>query len=256
MMRHVWQRARHAALSLMLAMTTALVAPASIEAHASVRCVLATTGGGQSVGELHVNEQVVLRLRSSAGGMGVAQRCETVSVRVAEMLRQGTLHDPRPDVTAGQVVVASGSDVLVTVVPEAARSNGTSPAILGWIWANNLRRALGLEPLPLSAAPYEGLSDVRRVRVSWYGRAFEGRRTASGEPFDADALTAAHRSLPFGSLVRVISPRTGAQVVVRVNDRGPWSHDREFDLSLAAAQQLGIVGMGVADVLVEVLRTP
>ena len=253
MMRHVWQRACRAVVPLMLVVMAALAVPAPLEANAPVRCVLATAGG-QSVGEVHVNDQVVVRLRSSAGGMSPARRCEIVSARVAELMRQGALQDPRPGVAAGHVVVASGGDVLVTVLPEAAHSNGTSPAVLAWIWANNLRQALGMAPLPLSEAPYEGLAGVRRARVSWYGRGFEGRRTASGEPFDPDALTAAHRWLPFGSLVRVISPWSGAQVIVRINDRGPWSHGREFDLSLAAARQLGIVGMGVADVLVEVLH--
>ena len=80
--------------------------------------------------------------------------------------------------------------------------------------------------------------------ASWYGAQFAGRRTASGERFDPQELTAAHRSLPFGSRVRVTHAGSGRSVVVRINDRGPFSGHRVIDLSQAAARQIGIVGAG------------
>ena len=80
--------------------------------------------------------------------------------------------------------------------------------------------------------------------ASYYGRRFHGRRTASGEAFDMTAMTAAHRSLPFGTQVRVINPRNGRSVVVRINDRGPFSGNRLIDLSRAAAEEIGIVRAG------------
>ena len=80
--------------------------------------------------------------------------------------------------------------------------------------------------------------------ASWYGPGFHGRRTASGERFNTHALTAAHRSLPFGSRVKVTNTRTGRSVVVRINDRGPYAHSRVIDLSKAAAQAVGIPGVG------------
>ena len=79
--------------------------------------------------------------------------------------------------------------------------------------------------------------------ASWYGREFAGRRTASGERFDPSEYTAAHRSLPFGSRVRVTSA-SGKSVVVRINDRGPFHGGRVIDLSQAAAAELGIVRAG------------
>ena len=79
--------------------------------------------------------------------------------------------------------------------------------------------------------------------ASWYGPGFHGRRTASGESFNANALTAAHRSLPFGSRVRVVNQRNGRSVVVRINDRGPYAHGRLIDLSRAAAQIIGLSGV-------------
>ena len=79
--------------------------------------------------------------------------------------------------------------------------------------------------------------------ASWYGPGFHGRRTASGEAFNAGALTAAHRSLPFGTRVRVVNKRNGRSVVVRINDRGPYGHGRVIDLSRAAARAIGIAGL-------------
>lgn len=84
--------------------------------------------------------------------------------------------------------------------------------------------------------------------ASWYGAQLHQRRTASGERFDMHALTAAHRTLPFGSRVCVRSAVTGREVVVRINDRGPHSGNRVIDLSRAAAEALGMIGMGAKPV--------
>ncbi|MCU0759005.1 MAG: septal ring lytic transglycosylase RlpA family protein [Steroidobacteraceae bacterium] len=89
--------------------------------------------------------------------------------------------------------------------------------------------------------------------IAWYGRRFAGRRTASGERFDPAALTMAHRTLPFGTRVRITDGASGKSVVVRVNDRGPTQADRIGDVSLAAARELGMVRRGLAQVQLEVL---
>ena len=80
--------------------------------------------------------------------------------------------------------------------------------------------------------------------ASYYGRRFAGRPTANGERFDPGLLTAAHRSLPFGSKVRVTNPRNGRSVIVRINDRGPFVRGRTIDLSRSAAEEIGIVRAG------------
>jgi rare lipoprotein A len=90
--------------------------------------------------------------------------------------------------------------------------------------------------------------EIGRGGASWYGGRFHNRRTASGERFDMTALTAAHRSLPFGTLVCVRSLVNGRTVVVRINDRGPWARQRVIDLSRAAAQALDMIGLGVKQV--------
>lgn len=95
----------------------------------------------------------------------------------------------------------------------------------------------------------EAAKELERGQASWYGPGFHGRRTASGERYDMYALTAAHKTLPFGTLVRVRSLVTGREVEVRINDRGPFSAGRVIDVSQAAAEALGMLGMGVKDVL-------
>lgn len=87
--------------------------------------------------------------------------------------------------------------------------------------------------------------------ASWYGRQFHGRKTANGEIFNMNALTAAHKSLPLNCLIRVTNKSNGKSVVVRVNDRGPFHDNRVVDLSYGAAKVLGIVNTGTAKVLIE-----
>ena|SRR5579863_6309539 len=91
--------------------------------------------------------------------------------------------------------------------------------------------------------------------ASWYGEDFEGKPTASGEPFEMNGLTAAHRDLPLGTRVRVTSLDTGESVVVRINDRGPVPKDRIIDLSYRAARKIHVSGLGVAMVRLD-LVTP
>lgn len=87
-------------------------------------------------------------------------------------------------------------------------------------------------------------------RASWYGPGFHGRTTANGERFNQGALTAAHKSLPFGTKLRVTNKRNGRSVVVRVNDRGPFVRGRMLDLSKGAAGQIGMISSGSGSVCI------
>lgn len=114
-------------------------------------------------------------------------------------------------------------------------------------FANNPYSVLGRDYVPMKALqPYKA-----RGVASWYGRKFHGQRTSSGEPYDMFAMTAAHPTLPIPSYVRVTNLANGSAVVVRVNDRGPFLHERLIDLSYAAAWKLGYIGAGSARVEVE-----
>jgi rare lipoprotein A len=106
-----------------------------------------------------------------------------------------------------------------------------------------------------SAAPASRstATTVLRGRASWYGSYFQGRRTTSGERFNRFKYTCAHKTLPFGTRLRVTNVKNGKSVVVRVTDRGPFRHQRILDLSEAAAKPLGVVNCGAATVIAEVV---
>lgn len=153
----------------------------------------------------------------------------------------------------------------VVASAQAEQESGIGGGIGGGI---DVMAAVTAEPAPaLSAAPDPGAAaavvaalalakaDVGQVRsrlasgiASWYGGRFHGRKTASGEAFDMEALTAAHPKLPFGSWVRVHNPVNGLSVDVRINDRGPFIKRRIIDLSRAAARALGVSGTHLVDI--------
>lgn len=93
--------------------------------------------------------------------------------------------------------------------------------------------------------------DRGMMKASWYGPRFHGRLTASGEPYDQMAYTAAHKSLKFGTLLRVTNTKTNKSLIVRINDRGPYIPGRQLDLSMAAAEELGVINSGVKKLKVE-----
>ncbi len=104
-------------------------------------------------------------------------------------------------------------------------------------------------------------SDAKPILIqtglaSWYGPPYHNRKSSNGEVYDMNAMTAAHRTLPLGSIVRVTNVKTGSSAIVRITDRGPFIGARIIDLSLAAAKKVDLVRAGVSQVRVEVLRTP
>ena len=104
------------------------------------------------------------------------------------------------------------------------------------------------------AAGCSGVKRVEKGKACWYGPGYEGRRTASGEVLNGNAFTAAHRKLPFNTIVRVTNLNNGREVKVRINDRGPFKGGRIIDLSEAAARELGMIQEGIVPVRIEVLR--
>ena len=112
-------------------------------------------------------------------------------------------------------------------------------------------------PLILASLPAQAESQLMRVvngAASWYGPGFYGNRTASGETFRPGTLTAAHRTLPFGTLVRVTNLVNGRSVVVRINDRGPHRQQRIIDLAHGAAQELRMMQAGEVPVRLELIE--
>jgi rare lipoprotein A len=117
--------------------------------------------------------------------------------------------------------------------------------------SNKPYQALGQKYIPMKTyAPY-----AKQGVASWYGKRYHGRKTSSGEVYDMYGMSAAHTTLPIPSYVKVVNPANGRAVVVRVNDRGPFKHDRLIDLSYAAAYKLGLVAQGSGLVEVTAIDT-
>jgi rare lipoprotein A len=117
--------------------------------------------------------------------------------------------------------------------------------------ANRPYSALGEKYTPMTKfTPY-----VKQGMASWYGKRYHGRKTSSGEVYDMYAMTGAHTTLPIPSYVKVTNPANGRSVIVRINDRGPFKHDRLIDLSYAAAYKLRIIAQGSSLVEVELIDT-
>lgn len=168
----------------------------------------------------------------------------------------GTLAGLNLPIPGQEAHVASAMPVQATEATEVAANRPLTADDLGLASRRSNRpTAHG----PLSASDLGLGEHARRVieedieplqvgKASWYGKKFHGRKTASGERFDMNALTAAHRTLPLGTVVQVRNPANGQSAVVRINDRGPYSGDRVIDLSRAAAKRLGFLDKGVARV--------
>ncbi len=181
------------------------------------------------------------------------------AVAVADQLREAVpLLEANPDGLTPSLSSREASGQLdgqtVFSLPDpaqhAAESGGEQAAVQATQWVNNLRRAFGADSLDPSQVQMValGLGETHQTiggTASWYGPYFHGRQTATGETFNQHDLTAAHKTLPFGTYLKVRNQLNGKTVVVRVNDRGPYIGDRSLDLSYAAAQCLGAEHVGL-----------
>lgn len=147
------------------------------------------------------------------------------------------LNQPLPDGTASETSVSNDSQDPASAAQELPSEPAPAP--------------VKAQP-PAPPAPV--VVSVSTGEASWYGPGFFGNRTANGEVFRPGTMTAAHRTLPFGTRVRVTNLWNGRSTVVRINDRGPFHGARVIDLAHGAANQLGLIASGVAKVKLEVLR--
>jgi rare lipoprotein A len=126
------------------------------------------------------------------------------------------------------------------------------------LWVPVMFLAAQASNAPLVASSNQPVKPLKTWvgNASWYGDDFNGRKTANGEEFDSEALTAAHPTLPFGSIVRVVNPRNHKFEVVRINDRGPYQEGREIDVSYRVARKIGLTNSGVSKVRLELMALP
>jgi len=172
-------------------------------------------------------------------------------IALVALVASGCAHQQRPTVTATAAAPtlstpAAPSPVTSATPPEPASSSVTV--------LTNLPRAdsaLDAEKVANGKPVYSEVG-----KASWYGPPYNRRRGANGQIYDQDAMTAAHRTLPMNSLLRVTNLQTGQSAIMRVTDRGPFVPDRVLDLSLASARAVGVYRPGTAQVRIDVFETP
>lgn len=161
-----------------------------------------------------------------------------------------------PAVRNNKFIIKSGSDLLFDIEKDISLNEKKSSYQITLEWTNNIRKALGARSLDQKVSRSFNRNYRNQVGyASWYGGRFHGRRTSSGEVFNMNSFTAAHRSLPLGSKVIVTNMDSGKSIIVKINDRGPFSEPgrRIIDLSKEAFKALSYLGKGVIRVKVETL---
>lgn len=153
--------------------------------------------------------------------------------------------------TAAMLVAPASSAIAESKLVPVKQAETPAPAAIIAVPAATTPVAALPQSLDQDTQEFEA---IKGGTASFYGRELRGNRTASGERFNPDDLTAAHPSLPFGTMLRVTNPRNGDSVMVRVNDRGPFHSNRVIDLSEAAAKEIGIARMGSGKVELAVLN--
>lgn len=215
-------------------------------------------------GQLTINDRVVLTIP----GEGGAQHAKEVAFRLNRLQYERLLRADQilPTRQGQAVTVMVGRQPILAVDNAIASAAGETSQLLALRWTNALREALGGRALHQQMVASRSLTRGRELTgrvlssvqgtATWYGGYFHGRYTASGEVYDTRLHTAAHRNLPFGTIVRVTNIRNGKSTVVRINDRGPFLDvpRRILDLSPVAFRELAPINTGVLPIKLEVLE--
>lgn len=225
----------------------------------------------QECAAVSVNGKDLLMYRGTTARGDASDKAEDIAEQL-ETIFENDKVDPEKILPAKEgdyaVIKVDGSVAIRFEIPETVdgqKAASGNPMEASLKLVNAIREAMGATQLPAGypkvASEQPDLSQLKAAgkaifsgAASWYGGRFHGRRAADGSRFDQFGLTAAHRSLPFGTKLLVTNRRTGNSCVVSVNDRGPFVGDRIIDLSRGAAEQLNMISSGVAMVDCVVLR--
>jgi rare lipoprotein A len=183
-----------------------------------------------------------MRRTFSLGALALLLSGSALVSAIAESSRAATTNDAVAVATPSSEVQGLSNDVAI----READSESVPPETL-------IKQAPSTPIAPVPK-PAPRVVQVSQGTASWYGPGFFGNRTANGETYRPGTLTAAHRTLPFGTRVRVTNLNNGRNTVVRINDRGPFVGNRVIDLGHGAAQEVGLISSGLAPVRLEVLQ--
>ena len=221
---------------------------------------------GKNGSVVYINNKQAVWFVAADGNFTSEKRASSLVSSLKQMLASGqNAKTIRPVKMGTNTVVKAGNIYLFTADATNAKRYGVSTHELAFKWANDIRVALGAPRLVKdysSVVSRGGYSiDFQRKYLgvtmnglaSWYGDQFHGRTSSDGSRFNMNEFTAAHKTLPFGTLVRVTNLRNNKSCVVKITDRGPYVGGRVIDLSKGAAKQIGMLSSGVSRVEVEVL---
>jgi rare lipoprotein A len=216
---------------------------------------------------VYIGENEVLRITQPAGGLNPEKRAKIVTHNLNTLIKNGEKpEDIVPDFIGDSGVIKIKNKVLFTVDSSIAKEYGMTSSELSFLWVNNIRDAFGVARIvrdfelltsSIKKTPESFVTKYTSYNqtgmASWYGGTFHGQRTADGSRYNKNAFTAAHKSLPFGTVVQVTNLYNGKKCIVKITDRGPFVRGRVIDLSKVAASEIGMVSSGVSRVKVEVL---
>lgn len=205
--------------------------------------------------ELVVDGRVVMRLNENYPDLTAYDKAKEIALEIEENIANGkTGEDIRPSILKGNIFsVKLGSAILSLVEKEDAFIHNKDTWSVALERTNKLRDSFGALPFSVDTVK----SKLTQFgKASWYGGFFHGRRAASGERYDMNEFTAAHKTLPFGTEVLVTRLDNSQSVLVRITDRGPYVAGRIIDLSRSAAEAIGLLGAGVAKVRIDILDKP
>lgn len=231
-----------------------------------------TVLNGKDVAVITVNGKEIMNFSNPAGSSSVEERAKIITNRLNDFIKNK--ENPRllrVGLYNGGAVAKYGETIIFSIDKETADEEKLTGFTLAHKWVNNFRTSLGapkllretnetiasrsIIPATFNRAVYSTTGKMQQVgTASWYGGKFHGRRAADGTIFNKHEMTAAHKTLPFGTRVKVTNLKNGKTCVVRISDRGPFIAGRIIDLSAAAAKEIGIHGSGIGKVKIETVE--
>lgn len=223
-------------------------------------------GKVEKVYPVYISNKEVFRFKGDLGTFTAEQRAKILTYRIKQFIAKGG--NPKlimPAKEGSVIVIRAGKDTLFTLNNEEAKAMGLSLPEYALNVTNTFRAAFRAPSIvrdgnllasrgfvtPSFARDY--LWKAESGVASWYGGVFHGRKAADGSIYNKYKFTAAHKTLPFGSIVRVTNVNNGRSCLVRITDRGPFVPGRVIDLSTAAAREIGIIDTGISKVKLEIV---
>jgi rare lipoprotein A len=213
------------------------------------------------VASVCLNGKDVVTFRAHAGSGSAADEADDLAAKLQDLVVDKNFEPSQllPGRDGDKATLKLAGNTALSFTPLSGKKDVDNSLEASLKLVNGIRVSMGVPALPagfpdLNTIASKG-SSAFSGQASWYGPQFHGRKTSDGHRFDMDKLTAAHRSLPFGTKLLVMNRRTGDTCVVEVNDRGPFVGNRVLDLSRGAARRLNMIGSGVAMVDCLVLGT-